>query len=364
MPARLTATLLAAVLLAASPVHAQEEPGNEAEAETSGEEPAGEEPAKQIDEDTQKAITHFKKGVKFFEKGKYEAALVEFLKSHELKPNWALRYNIGVCYEETDHPVSALDQFNLYLAEGGDKVPEERRTEVEAHIEDLEQEMGFLVFDISEVDAQIIVDDFRRFTTPIVDPVPVEAGFHTIEVRKEGFEVHRAKVTVTSGEEVEHKVELVEKEEGGSDEPFTWDEVTPPELPEEEARKPLTGIWIGLGVGGGLAIAAASTGGAVLATKKKMNDASDDCESTMTREDCPTAYEHQDTAEGLKIATNVLWGLAGAAAITGLVVYLTSKPVAPETPEPPEPIVTDVSLYPIIAPGENPTVGIGARLKF
>jgi hypothetical protein len=40
----------------------------------------------------------------------------------------------------------------------------------------------------------------------------------------------------------------------------------------------------------------------------------------MTRDDCPRAYDHQDTAEGLKIATNVLWGVAGAAAITGIIV--------------------------------------------
>ncbi len=351
--------MLAAVLIAAVPVHAQEEP-----AEPAGTEPTDAEPAKEIDSNTEKAIKHFKKGVKFFEKSKFEAALVEFLKSHELKPNWALRYNIGVCYEETGHPVSALDQFNLYLVEGGDKVPGDRRTEVEQHIEDLEQEMGFLVFDIGEEDAQILVDDFRRFTTPFVDPVPVEAGFHTIEVRKEGFEVYRAKVTVTSGEEVTHKVELVEKEEGGSDEPFTWEEVTPPEGPGQDARRPLTGIWIGLGAGGGLAIAAASTGGAVLSTKKKMDKAADACESTMTREDCPAAYRHQDTAEGLKIATNVLWGVAGAAAITGLIVYLASKPAPPESPGPAEPVSTDVSVYPVISPGENAMIGIEALIKF
>jgi len=257
--------------------------------------------------------------------------------------------------------VEALDEFNLYLVEGGEKVPEDRRAEVEAHVMDLEQEMGFLVFDIDEVDAQILIDDFRKFMTPITDPVPVEAGFHTIEVRKEGFEVYRAKVTVTSGEEVTHEVELVEKD-GGSDEPFTWDEVTPPDDPGEKSKKPLTGIWIGLGAGGGLAIAAAATGGAVLSTKKKMDSAAADCESTMTRDDCPSAYKHQDTAEGLRIATNVLWGLAGAAAVAGLVMYLTSKPAAEEALA--EPAKPEVSVLPIIAPGENPTIGIEALIKF
>jgi hypothetical protein len=38
--------------------------------------------------------------------------------------------------------------------------------------------------------------------------------------------------------------------------------------------------------------------------------------------------------------------------------------VAKESPEPPEPVATDVSFSPIIVPGENPTLGLEATIKF
>lgn len=342
--------LIAAVLAAASPVLAQEG-----------------EPAQEIDPQTQEAIEHFKKGVGFFEKGKFEAALVEFLKSHELRPNWALRYNIGVCYEETGQPVDALEQFRLYLEEGGDTIPEQRRAEVQEHIADLEQGMGFMVVKVNETDAQVIVDDFRKFTSPMDDPIPVEAGFHRLEVRKQGFHTYRAKVTVTSGEEVVHEVELEPVEAPGEEdvELFSWDELMPPEVPTEEKHKPLTGIWIGLGAGGALAVAAAVTGGLVLSHKKKMKDAASACEVTLTRDDCPKAYDHQDKAKKLQVATNVLWGVAGAAAITGLIVFLASKPQAEKKEPAPSKAKPEVAVVPVVVPGQGGAmVGLEATLKF
>jgi hypothetical protein len=341
------ATLFIAFVLHGPPALGQDDPEKPAE----------------IDPQTEQAIKHFKKGVKFFEKEKYEAALVEFLKSHELRPNWALRYNIGVCYEETGRPVEALDQFKLYLVEGADKLPEDRRAEVQQHIDELEQDLGFIVLTVSEDGAQVRIDEFRRFETPVPDPIPVEAGFHTIEVHKEGFKPHEAKFTVASDEEVAHEVELEELEAGEKD-IFTWDETLPPEEPVEEPRRPLTGIWIGLGAGGALAIAAAGTGGAVLAEKNEMKDAAGECEVTLTRDDCPAAYKHQDKAKGLMIAANVLWALAGAAAVTGLVVYLTSKPKSEAPPEPSgsEP---EVSVVPVIVPDKaGATLGVQTVVTF
>jgi len=314
----ITSMALAAWAVAARPSAAQEE-----EAATS------KDPA--IDE----AVGHFKKGVAFFNEEDYGAALVEFLKSYELHANWALRYNIGICYMETGKIVEALDAFTAYLEEGKGSVPGDRRSEVEALIEEIEGKIGRVDVACSEDGATVVVDDFIEATTPLEKPLTLTAGIHTIVVKKPGFEPFRKEFTLVSGETrtltielaavaaapppvAQPPVEAAAPDAGAGHEPVA--------KPPPKAVKPKRWLWAGLGAGAALAAAAAVTGGLALKKRNDMRDAAGACDATMTRSDCPDAYAYQDEARSLVIATNVLWGVAGAAALTGLVLFIVDKP--------------------------------------
>jgi len=92
-------------------------------------------------DDAQDARIHFRKaGVKYTE-GDIEGALAEYQLAHALSPTFKLRYNIGQCYMELKRNEKAFDAFSKYLSEGGSKVPGDRRTEVEATLASLAEQL-------------------------------------------------------------------------------------------------------------------------------------------------------------------------------------------------------------------------------
>jgi tetratricopeptide (TPR) repeat protein len=312
----ITITALAALAAAEQPIGAEEAA-------------ASKDPA--IDE----AVAHFKKGVAFFNEEDYGAALVEFLKSYELHANWALRYNIGICYMETGKIVEALDAFTAYLEEGKEGVPAARRSEVASLIEEIEAKIGRVDIACSEDGAAVFVDDFIESTTPLEKPVTLTAGIHTIVVKKPGFEPFRKEFTLVGGETRTLTIELeaVAAAQPPAAQPPVEAAATdagggpsPVDQPPPKTVKPKRWLWAGLGSGAALAAAAAVTGGLALKKRNDMRDAAGACDATMTRSDCPDAYAYRDEARSLVIATNVLWGVAGAAALTGLVLFIVDKP--------------------------------------
>ncbi len=223
----------------------------------------------------------------------------------------------------------------------------------------------------------VTVDDFRAFTTPIPEPVPVEAGLHDISARKEGFEPLNVQLLVVAGETKAVDLALVPHEAavqpgpqagGGASEPQTSVVATGNSGPAEkpEARKPLTGIWVALGAGGGLAALAGVSGGLTLRYRDDMLAAARSCEDTTTASSCPAAYDLEDKASGWKIATNVLWGAAAAAVVAGLVFFIVDKPVEgkPEA-TPGDPGKVALEVFPIIETGEaGSLLGLGAWVAF
>jgi len=281
------------------------------------------------------AITHFQKGVGFFNEESYGAALVEFLKSYELHPNWALRYNIGICYVETGKVVEGLEEFRLYLEEGGDEIDPDRRKEVENLIGEIEGKIGFVEIRPSEQGASNILDEYKEVGDEISGPIALMAGLHTLVVKKSGFETVSREFKLASGETKVIEVALkaltspaLQNEKKKEPEPVKKE--------PEKLVKPKRWLWAGLGTGLALGAGAVVTGSLTLVKRNDMRDAADACDATAARSDCPEAYDLQEQARGLMIATNVLWGVAGAAAALGLVLFLLDKPRPVEEKSPQE----------------------------
>ncbi|MBN2714892.1 MAG: tetratricopeptide repeat protein [Deltaproteobacteria bacterium] len=89
------------------------------------------------------ALKAFQEGTVLFEKGEFTKAAAAFREAHELNPNWKIFYNIGQCEAAARHYKAAMNAFERYLAEGKDKLPPERRREVETQLLKLQSRMAF-----------------------------------------------------------------------------------------------------------------------------------------------------------------------------------------------------------------------------
>jgi tetratricopeptide (TPR) repeat protein len=79
----------------------------------------------------------FNQGVAAFDAGRVSEALVAFERAYSLRPAFKLLYNIGQAQADLKLTRQAIQSFERYLSEGGDKIDPERKAEVEAEISKL-----------------------------------------------------------------------------------------------------------------------------------------------------------------------------------------------------------------------------------
>jgi tetratricopeptide (TPR) repeat protein len=279
------AALLVALLVASSPVLAQTSP---AEAES-----------------------HFKRGVAFYQEADFKAALVEFKRAYELSKNWRLLYNVGQAQYQAHDYADALGSFETYLNEGGDKLPRQRRAEVDKEIARLRARVGRLTIRASVSEALVTVDEESVGAAPVTRYVAV--GPRRVTVKKDGYAVWTRSFEVASGDDRVVEVVL---------EPLT---AGVPALPAPEPRPPASHFpWEAWTVTGVLTVGAVTTG--ILAL-----DAASKLDTAKGRLDVTDAELH-DASKRVKTYGLVSDLLAvGAVASGALSLYLTLR--APSHPE-------------------------------
>ena len=134
----------------------------------------------------QQARVEFERGVARYSAGAYTSALEAFQSAYRIAPHPNVRVNIANCYERLDRPVEALFHFRRFLIEAAD-APPAQRVEVEEAIARLGSSVGEVSLHILPDGAEVRVDgsDVRR--APILDPVPLRVGSHTVEVSAPGM---------------------------------------------------------------------------------------------------------------------------------------------------------------------------------
>ncbi len=160
---------------------------------------------------TAQAAEHFDRGIRFFEEGRYDAALAEFSRAHELAPAYQTLYNLARVHAALGHAVEAAARYEQYLREAGDEIRGRRRREAERALEEQRARIGRLVVRTDVEGARIALDGVDVATAPLSAPISVSAGSHTVEVRAPGHEVVRRAVAVAGQEEVVLDVELREE---------------------------------------------------------------------------------------------------------------------------------------------------------
>jgi len=298
------------------------------------------------------ARAQFDTGVDLFEQGKHEQAAVAFARAYELKPTFKLRYNIGQVENELGHYAKALDAYTLYLAEGGAEIDQSRQDQVTAEIARLRTLVGMIEISGAPKGATVFIDDRRSGTTPILGPVFVDLGEHSVVVKQGATELHRELVKVAGGQRVAVKVESATAGAGpvaaagqGAERKGDEGDAAEGEITEDgvdsadepEPRRVWT--WVVGGVGLAAAVGAAITGGLTMSKAKSIKA---DCDGNV----CPTASESDaDSAKALGNATNALIAVAAVGVAAGVVLFFVEPewskdesavevaPVAAATPD-------------------------------
>ena len=144
----------------------------------------------------------FESGITAYNAGKPTVAAAEFRRAYGFRPSTTLFYNIGQCEALAKRHGLAYEAFERYLAEGGDDVPVERRDEVIAELNRLENLVG-AVRVVAPQGAVVRIDGEIRGTAPLPGVLKIGVGIpHEVEITWQGQVMHRESVKVSRGESV------------------------------------------------------------------------------------------------------------------------------------------------------------------
>jgi tetratricopeptide (TPR) repeat protein len=127
------------------------------------------------------ARRHFDNGVAAFNDRRFAEAADEFDAAYQASPAFAVLYNIGQVNVALGRSVEAVDAFEKYLRQGASAVAAERRREVETEIEKQLGRIGAVTVRTVPENAEVRVDGKLVGATPLVGPVRMTAGKHTVE---------------------------------------------------------------------------------------------------------------------------------------------------------------------------------------
>jgi hypothetical protein len=259
----------------------------------------------------EQARIHFQQGLDLYEQGDYEAAAIAFSRAYEIKPSYRILFNIGQAEAELKHYALALEAFARYLAEGGDEIPADRLQKVKSEIKRLNALVGMIEIESTVAEARVKIDNETRGFTPLAGAITVDIGKHEVVVIKGTTELLREVVRVAGGQ----RVRLQVQGEQGTDAVAGGAPDAAADGGEGEGPERIW-TWVAFGVGGAAAIAGGVIGGVAVSRRKALEE--DECDD----QHCfPSARDEGDTIERLNLTADVLFGVAAAGIVAGVVLY-------------------------------------------
>jgi|GEM_PF-3734460 len=156
----------------------------------------------------EEAKLHYKQAVTLFQEGNYNAALAEFKKSYELKPNWKIKISIGICYFNLNKFVDAQKTLLEYLEEGGEQVPQDKKAQANDLLSQISKLVAEMKIEANIDGARVLLNGKDIGKTPI-KPFVVEAGLYKISIIADGYQTYEKEVTVAGGESKSLDVTLI-----------------------------------------------------------------------------------------------------------------------------------------------------------
>lgn len=259
------------------------------------------------------ARARYERGLKLYDQGAYDAALVEMRRAYELAPTYKILYNLGLIHKQLNDHASALDAFRQYLAEGGKKIDAKRQAEVERAIKELEPLVATVTIQVDTDGAEVSVDDAPIGTSPLSAPILLNAGKRRISAKLPGKPAATRVITVAGSDTVTVKLELAESKTVAT---TTTEPKKPPPPPPLETKREIP--WVAWGVTGGIAAGAAVAGIVTLTSAASLRDKRDT--PNVSRDDLDAASSRTRT---WALITDVL--LVGTVVSAGVSTWLTFK---------------------------------------
>jgi hypothetical protein len=146
------------------------------------------------------AADHFERGIELYQEGSLDAALVEFERAYESVPDYRVLYNLAQVQTQRGEYVEAIALFEKYLAEGGESITPERKTEVEQDLVKLNGRVARLWVESNADGAELFINGKQVGVLPLTQPVLINSGVCDIRVTRAGYEPRLHQVKVAGGE--------------------------------------------------------------------------------------------------------------------------------------------------------------------
>jgi len=150
------------------------------------------------DATTSMARARFKEGVEFYDKGDFEQARVSFLQAYALKKHPAVLLNLAWSCVKSGHALEAEKYFKQFLSEGKE-ITDKQRADANDGLTQSHAKLGRIEI-AAPAGTEVTVDGEKVGTTPLADPIAVEAGAHTVKFKGPDGGTDTQSVTVLGGE--------------------------------------------------------------------------------------------------------------------------------------------------------------------
>jgi tetratricopeptide (TPR) repeat protein len=299
--------LLAAVLGAGGPARAAPPPGK---ATTTGEDAVAAE-----------ARAAYRRGADLYRAGRYREAVAEFQAADRLKPSPALHFNIGQAWEKQGDVPAALASYARYLRL---EPAATNRPAVERSVRALEARLaatGLQMLHVTTVpaEAEVAVDGGASVRAPL--DAAFAPGRHAVGVAAPGRGPATIEILLPADRSLEVNVALEPVVEpppapaalAAKPPAPPLDATRPDHAPQPAERK----NWLGPIIAGGVGVVAAGAGLVLGLQARNAQNA-----LLAGGNDRQQADALASRAQGDATAANVLYGVAGAAVLTGGVLAI------------------------------------------
>lgn len=252
------------------------------------------------------------RGLKLYEEGAYDAALVEFERAYAIAPTYKLLYNVALAHRQLNDFAAAVRALEQFLRDGAGDVPAKRRADVERELTDLRARVATVSIAVSVPGAEVTLDGVSLGLSPLAGPVLTNPGKRTFGAKKSGFEQTATTIAVAGSDSPLVELVLVESEKphiAAAPAPLS-----PP--PPAEPRRSVP--WVAWGATGVLALSAGMTGYLAIASSRDLAAQRDAAGQSRASLDAS-----HDKTKKLALVADVLG--AGALAAGGVALWLTLR---------------------------------------
>ena len=269
------------------------------------------------------ARTHFDRGVTFYNEADYPAALVEFKRAYSLAPTWQVLFNIGQSYFQVRNYAKALVTLSRFVDEGGDRIPEARRTIVESERVDLANRVGHANITSNRPGTVVTIDDEEVGVTPLREPALVSVGLRKLRATASGLPPIEQEVSVAAGDTVDVHVNFPEPQASPPPAPVPAPAVSPSVAPPPISPPSASSVNHGPALAAfGVAVAGAAFGavfgGLVLRDKSRL-------EAECSGKACtPGSQPDIDAVSRDGMFSTIGFSVTTVGAVVGAVLWITA----------------------------------------